>query len=179
MNIFYFDRPLSPLPDFSPAAPLSILPDTAQLVPGHPFFVPDFAPDFFARFAPAYRVSKLGKNIAERFALRYIDAVLPSLRIYAHTLPPSLSGFDSSLALGNPMPSDYLSDRVISLQGNTFSIPHFPISQAVSFLSRYFLLRTGDIIVPGYIENSDTPLVIDTPLEVIADGQQLMRLKIK
>ncbi|MDE6269065.1 MAG: hypothetical protein K2M04_08300, partial [Muribaculaceae bacterium] len=166
-------------PDFSPAAPLTILPDTAQLLPGHPFFVPDFAPDFFARFAPAYRVSKLGKNIAERFAMRYIDAVLPSLRISSPDLPSALSGFDCSLALGTPLPVDDLADRIISLQGNAFSLPQFAISQAVSFLSRYFLLRTGDIIVPGYVDNSDTHLVIDTPIEVTVDGARVMRLKIK
>lgn len=183
MNIYYINRPLSP--DAAPLTTdiqLSVLPDTAQLLPGHPFFLPPHSPSFSARFAPALRISRLGKNISPRFSLRYVDAVLPSLRVIADGLPDALSGFDSSLITGNPLPLDFFPTHSLSINGEkSFSVPLSKayIEQVVSFISRYFLLRTGDLIIPGYAEGSDIPLIIDHPVEISSSESTIMRVKIK
>ena len=59
-----------------PEAPVIFMkPDSAILKGGKPFFIPDFAERFDYEAELVVRISKLGKNIAPRFAHRYYDAV--------------------------------------------------------------------------------------------------------
>ena len=61
--------------NFRAPAGYYFLPDTALNRIGQPFFLPDINNPLTAFPALAVRISRLGKNIAEKFAHRYIDAV--------------------------------------------------------------------------------------------------------
>ena len=58
-----------------PEEPVIFLkPDSALLKDGKPFFIPDFSNEVHYETELVVRISRLGKNIAERFAHRYYDA---------------------------------------------------------------------------------------------------------
>ena len=61
-------------------------PDSAILKGGKPFFIPDFAERFDYEAELVVRISKLGKNIAPRFAHRYYDAVTVGVDITARDM---------------------------------------------------------------------------------------------
>ena len=50
-------------------------PDSALLKDSKPFFIPDFCEQVDYETELVVRINRLGKNIAERFAHRYYDAV--------------------------------------------------------------------------------------------------------
>ena len=59
-----------------PKEPVIFLkPDSAMLKDGKPFFIPDFSNEIHYETELVVRISRLGKNISERFAHRYYDAV--------------------------------------------------------------------------------------------------------
>ena len=54
---------------------LFMKPDTALLKGGKPFFLPDFSEEMHYETELVVKISRLGKNIAERFADRYYEEV--------------------------------------------------------------------------------------------------------
>ena len=63
-----------------------VKPDTALLNGNKPFFVPHYAAEVRATPRLALRIGKMGRNIAERFAMRYIDGVGIGIDIAARNL---------------------------------------------------------------------------------------------
>lgn len=59
------------------------MPDSALLRTGNPFFVPDFDSEFRAFPSICFRIGRLGKSIASRFAYRYIDSWTASVAVAA------------------------------------------------------------------------------------------------
>ena len=95
-------------------------PDSAILRTGKPFFVPDFAERFDYEAELVVRISRLGKDVSERFAHRYYDAVTVGIDFTARDLQAKLrseglpwelcKGFDNSAALGTLIPKTELFD---------------------------------------------------------------------
>lgn len=87
-------------------------PDSCVLLSNRPLFVPDFDKGFYAVPALAVRIGRIGKNIAERFAERYVGNISPALIILPETaiecllrgeMPlPAMTCFDSSIVIGEP-----------------------------------------------------------------------------
>lgn len=61
-------------------------PDSALLKDSKPFFIPDFCEQVDYETELVVRISRLGKNIAERFASRYYDAVTVGIDFTARDL---------------------------------------------------------------------------------------------
>lgn len=59
------------------------MPDSSILRTGNPFFVPDFDTEFLAFPSICYRIGRLGKSIARRFADRYIDSATVAVAVVA------------------------------------------------------------------------------------------------
>ena len=84
--------------------------DSAVLKDHKPFFIPDHMGRIDYETEIVVRISKLGKNISERFAHRYYDAVTVGIDFTARELQKKLrsegkpwdlcKGFDGSAALG-------------------------------------------------------------------------------
>lgn len=153
-----------------PEEPVIFLkPDSALLKDGKPFFIPDFSQEVHYEAELVVRICRLGKNIAERFAHRYYDAVTVGIDFTARDLqrkfrsvgdPWELSkGFDSSAAIG-----DFVSvDKFQNLQnlkfhldidgrtvqsGNTADMV-FKIDEVIAYVSRFFTLKIGDLLYTG------------------------------
>lgn len=95
-------------------------PDSALLKDGKPFFIPDFSEQVDYETELVVRINRLGKNIAERFAHRYYDAVTVGIDFTARDLqrkyraegkPWELcKGFDNSAAIGDWIPVERFKD---------------------------------------------------------------------
>ena len=89
MKIF---RTFTQLPGEAPCPlprPVAVpLPDTVLLPPKRPFFVPDHTRDCVATLCLAFRINRLGRSIARRFASRYYASaeVAPAVHFVARDL---------------------------------------------------------------------------------------------
>ncbi len=90
----------------------NVWPDSCLLLSNRPLFVPDFDKAFFAIPAIAAKIGRIGKNIATRFAHRYVSRttlaliILPETAIEdyieRHLSPPSsMVCFDSAIVIGD------------------------------------------------------------------------------
>ena len=149
--------------------------DSAMLIPGKPFFIPDHLGRIDYEAELVVRICRLGKNISERVAHRYYDAVTVGIDFTARELQQQASrdglpwtiakGFDGSAAIGEWVPiseefrvkseefataiSFRLDKNGETVQrGNTAYMIH-SIDQLISYISRFFTLKTGDLIYTG------------------------------
>ena len=143
--------------------------DSALLKDKKPFFIPDFMGRIDYEAEVAVRISRLGKTIPERFAHRYYDAVTVGIDFTARELQQKLrangepwdlcKGFDGSAALGEWVSVDKFRDVQalhfhLDINGNTVqegrtSDMLFSIDSLIAYISRFFTLKTGDILFTG------------------------------
>lgn len=148
-----------------PEGLIRVLPDTALLSGGRPFFVPDFPGHVAGHHAWGVRVSRLGRHISERFASRYYDAVTTGICFEAEKLLETLHtsetggsaiaayGFDGAVSIGawTALPEGNRLEGEIRTQVGTLAFKEEDwrkkANLAVSLLSRYITLRQGDILL--------------------------------
>ena len=143
--------------------------DSALLKDHKPFFIPDDMGKIEYEAEVVVRICRLGKTISERFAHRYYDAVTVGIDFTARELQQKLrekglpwdlcKGFDGSAALGEWVQKDKFLDvqRLrfhLDINGKTVqegctSDMLFTVDRIISFISRFFTLKTGDIIYTG------------------------------
>lgn len=122
--------------------------DSAMLVGGKPYFLPDGMGRIDAYECRLLRISRLGKHIAARFANRYYDAIAYGI----HFVPTELRdqaireghswtnamAYDMSLSIG-----DWQTEQPLTLDVEQLVIrPEEAIEQA----SRCMTIRQGDLI---------------------------------
>lgn len=145
-------------------------PDTALLRNGNPFYYPEFSRDIHHEVELVPRISREGKNIDEKFARKYFDAIGVGIDFTARDLQQKAKekglpwdiakGFNGSAPISDrfiPVAEfANLKDINFSLtingdvrqKGNT-SLMIFSFEYIISYLSRFFTLRTGDLIFTG------------------------------
>lgn len=143
--------------------------DSALLKPGRPFFVPDHLGQIDYEAEVVVRICRLGKNIPVRFATRYYDAVTLGIDFTARDLqrrasqngqPWTISkGFDGSAAIGDWIPKEKFLDvqrMLFHLDINGVTVQEgctcdmlFTIDETIAYLSKFFTLKTGDLIYTG------------------------------
>lgn len=116
-------------------ADVRLVADSAWRPDRRPFFVPEGAGEVLLQVRPALRVSRLGKNIAERFASRYYDAV--ALCALCDDGAPFLLR-DDSVVLGPWRPLEALVSMVPGIAG---------ADALIARLSAGVTLKTGDVII--------------------------------
>lgn len=144
-------------------------PDSALLKDGKPFFIPDFSEQVDYETELVVRINRLGKNIAERFAHRYYDAVTVGIDFTARDLqrkyraegkPWELcKGFDNSAAIGDWIPVERFKDIQqlnfhLDIDGKTVQRGYagdmlFKIDQIIAYVSRFYTLKIGDLLFTG------------------------------
>jgi len=153
---------------YRPSEPVIFLkPDSALLKDGKPFFVPDWAQRFDYEAELVVRICRLGKGIPVRFAHRYWDAVTVGIDFTARDtqekarhegMPWTIcKGFDGSAAIGSfTSLTSHLSTLLFRLDKNGETVQRgdssnmlFSVDEIISYLSRFFTLRTGDLIYTG------------------------------
>lgn len=177
---------------------LAVKGDSALLVNEKPFFLPDTVSRIMAQPCLVLRVSKLGKNIAERFASRYYDACtvgtdLWADQVHAGTIlsgvqPAIAHSLDGSFPIGNLISTEgmynlrwEISDPVgTPLRSSTLAQEDLICTpeQAISLISRYMTIRQGDFI---YIDMHAQPTLLSPEQRIhgYKDSQQLLFCKIK
>ena len=143
-------------------------PESAILKDGKPFFYPDWSSQIEYEAEIVVRIDRLGKNIQSKFAYRYYNSYTIGIDFTARDLQNQLKvagspwdvckGFDNSAPISKFIPAQNLnlSDLSFSLslngnnvqQGNTSNMI-WNIDEIISFVSRYFTLKTGDFIFTG------------------------------
>ena len=172
--------------------------DSAVLKDHKPFFIPDHMGRIDYETEIVVRISKLGKNISERFAHRYYDAVTVGIDFTARELQKKLraggkpwdlcKGFDGSAALGEWVSLDKFRDIQalhfhLDINGNTVqegctSDMLYRVDQLIAYISQYFTLKTGDILYTGTPAGVG-PVHIDDNLEGYIEDRKVLEFNCK
>jgi 2-keto-4-pentenoate hydratase/2-oxohepta-3-ene-1,7-dioic acid hydratase in catechol pathway len=143
--------------------------DSALLKNRKPFFIPDDMGQIDYETELVVRISRLGKSIPERFAHRYYDAVTVGIDFTARQMQRELrskgmpwelcKGFDGAAAIGEWVDKSKLPDiRLLrfhldingqTVQQGCATDMLFGVDELIAYISRYFTLKTGDILYTG------------------------------
>jgi 2-keto-4-pentenoate hydratase/2-oxohepta-3-ene-1,7-dioic acid hydratase in catechol pathway len=155
-----------PIPD----EPIVFLkPDSSLLKNNKPFFLPDFSDNFQFEVEVVIKISKLGKGISAKFASRYYDEVTLGIDITARDIqsrqakagmPWELSKcFDGAAPIGSFIPVSSVKDMTdldfrleinnkVVQKSNTSDLI-FCLDEIIEYVSKFFTLKTGDLIFTG------------------------------
>lgn len=188
------------LDTFIPKEPVIFSKQESSLLRDHkPFFVPDFAERFDYETELVIRIAHVGKDISERFAHRYYNEVTVGIDFTARDLQNKLKadglpwdickGFDGSAAVGRFVKLEDLGGDIqnidfhLDMNGQTVQKGNsrdmiFSVDKIVSYCSRFFTLKTGDLIFTG------TPVGVGPVkegdiLEAYIGDEMLLKQKIK
>ena len=155
--------------------------DSCLLNGRKPFFMPDWSQEIGVTNCIILRVSRLGKEIASKFASRYYDAVAPGADFIAMDIAREAKAagtpwtkaldFDYSLAIGEYVP---VSDEGIAVSGEWLMSPE----EAIAAASKVMTIRQGDLIS---IQTKQAPQRVEKEqvIHVEFDGQEKLYCKIK
>ncbi|KAA0991455.1 fumarylacetoacetate hydrolase family protein [Dyadobacter aurulentus] len=182
-----------------PDAPVIFLkPETAQLRIGEPFFYPGFSKDVHHEVELVVKINRVGKNIEERFAHKYYDEIGIGIDFTARDLQAELKskGLPWELAKafnGSAPVSEFVSvsefadiqDINFSLeingetrqQGNS-AMMLYRINYLISFVSKYFMLKKGDLIFTG-TPKGVSAVQIGDKLTAFIEGKKMLELFVK
>lgn len=168
----------------------SLIPDSAVTPVGMPVFLPPFESSWELAVGPAYRIGRLGKNIAPRFAARYIDGMtlgawaipVDLLRVLQGEGRPIglISTFDGALTLGEwqtPLLDAPISVKVGEMQAE-WTPDSIGLGDALQAASRYVTLKTGDVIIP-MLSPVRLPVKPGDIVEGSLGDKETLRVKIK
>ena len=178
---------------------LFMKPDTALLKDGKPFFLPPFSERIEYETELVVRISRLGKNIAPRFAHRYYDAVTVGIDFTARDLQARLraegspweisKGFDGSAVVGDFIPVDEVAGNLqdlhfsLRIDGKEVQRGHtadmiFPVDEMIAYISRFYTLRMGDLLFTGTPEGVG-PVAIGNRLQGYFGERQLLDFHVR
>jgi 2-keto-4-pentenoate hydratase/2-oxohepta-3-ene-1,7-dioic acid hydratase in catechol pathway len=144
--------------------------DTSLLKDGKPFYIPDFSSEMQYEAEIVVKISRLGKNIAQRFAHRYFNEVTVGIDMTARDLQRKFreaglpwelcKSFDNSAVAGEFVPLESLDEDINHLsfhlningetvqKGNTSDML-FKIDEVIEYVSKFVTLKMGDLIYTG------------------------------
>lgn len=146
-----------------------LMPETALITRNLPFFYPDFSSQIEYEVELVVKISRLGKNIPEKFAHRYYEEIGIGIDFTARDLqrqagaaglPWTISkGFDGAAPIGtfvNKAELGDLNNISFSLekngqlvqQGNSADML-FSFDALIAYISRFFTIKIGDLIFTG------------------------------
>ncbi|MBC8770338.1 fumarylacetoacetate hydrolase family protein [Arenibacter sp. BSSL-BM3] len=155
------ERPTDPV--------LFIKPDSAVLPKEQDFYIPEFSQDVHYEVEVLVKIKKVGKHIDVQFSHNYYDEIGLGIDFTARDIQSQLKekglpwekakGFDGSAVIGKWLPKTNFKDlNNISFQlkkndklvqeGNT-GLMLWKIDEIISYVSRFFTLKKGDVIFTG------------------------------
>ena len=172
--------------------------DSALLKDHKPFFIPDWSNRVDYETEIVVRICRLGKSIPEKFAHRYYDAVTVGIdftardwqqRLRSEGKPWELcKGFDGSAVIGDWVDKSLLGDVQnlpfhLDINGTTVqqgctADMLYSIDQLIAYISRYFTLKTGDLLYTGTPVGVG-PVHIDDHLEGYLMQQKVLEFNCK
>jgi len=173
-------------------------PDTAMLQKQFPFVIPEFTNDVHHEIELVVKINKVGKYISTKYASRYYDEITVGLDFTARDVQDALKskglpwekakGFDGSAVLGELVSKlDYEGQDAINfeltnngtvVQSGSTKQMLWQIDELIAEVSKYFTLKTGDLIFTG------TPAGVakvnpGDVLEGFLEGKKLFKVQIK
>jgi 2-keto-4-pentenoate hydratase/2-oxohepta-3-ene-1,7-dioic acid hydratase in catechol pathway len=174
-------------------------PDTALIRNNAPFYYPEFSKDIHHEVELVLKISKEGKNIEEEFAAKYIDSIGVGIDFTARDLQQKAKtkglpwdiakGFNGSAPLADKFipVADFknLADINFKLevngqlkqQGNT-SLMLFPFDNIIAYLSKFFTLKTGDLIFTG-TPSGVGPVVPGDKLSAYIENDKMLEFEVR
>jgi len=163
-----------------------------------PFFLPAFSSEVHYETELVVRINRLGKSIASKFAYRYYHEVTVGLDLTARDLQRKFraegnpwelcKGFDQSAVVGTFVPLAEFGDinqLHFSLQLNGTTVQEgntadmiFSVDTVIEYVSRFFTLKTGDLIFTG-TPSGVGPLAVNDHLEGFLADKKLLDLRVK
>jgi acylpyruvate hydrolase len=174
-------------------------PDTAILRNNSPFYYPDFSKDVHHEVELVLRICREGKNIEEKFAHKYYDAIGVGIDFTARDVQQKLKekglpwdiakGFNGSAPISDKfIPVGEFKDvkninfslkvdGEFKQQGNT-SLMLFNFDYIILYLSKFFTLKTGDLIFTG-TPKGVSPVKVGNVLSAYIEDEKLLEFEVK
>ncbi|HCT23229.1 MAG: fumarylacetoacetate hydrolase family protein [Chitinophagaceae bacterium] len=144
-------------------------PKSALLQPHAPFYYPEFSNELHYELELVLRISKNGKYIPEKQAIKYVDAITVGIDFTARDVQAELKkkglpwekakAWDNSAVIGNwyPLPQDLGKEELLfSMKKNNEVVQSgnskdmiFSFAHIIAHVSQYFSLNIGDLIYTG------------------------------
>ena len=146
-----------------------IKPDTSILNKEQGFYIPDFSEEVHHEVELLVRINKVGKHIDPKFAHKYYDQISLGIDFTARDLQAKLKekglpwekakAFDGSALIGEWIDKNEFEDidkvhfnliknSEVVQKGNTAHML-WKIDELISYVSKYFTLKTGDVVFTG------------------------------
>ena len=172
-------------------------PETALLRRNRPFYYPSFTNDIHHEVEIVLKICKAGKNIDEKFAHSYYDEIGVGIDFTARDiqqkakekgLPWAIAkGFNDAAPVSSFVSKDNYDldnlnfsltiDGTVKQEGNT-KLMLFSFDYIISYLSKFFLLKKGDLIFTG-TPSGVGPVEIGNRLETFIENKKFMHVEIK
>ncbi len=183
----------------TPEKPLFFMkPETALIRANMPFYYPGFSNEVHYEAELVLKVCKLGKNIQQRFAHTYYDAVAVGLDFTARDLQQKCikeghpwevaKAFDGSAAVSQFVPCGNLKnpdDIRFSLEKNGEVVQRGTSAQMIhdfdaliTHISKYVTLKIGDYLFTGTPAGVG-PVKVGDNLALFLEGKEMLSVVIK
>jgi len=174
-------------------------PDTALVRMNRSFYYPDFSQDIHYECELVVRINKLGKNIQKKFAHTYYDEIGIGIDFTARDLQTKAKAkglpweiakaFDSSA----PLSMEFIDKNEFAdlndiqfhfnkngetVQKGTSADMIYPIDELIVYLSKFFTLKTGDLIFTGTPAGVG-PIAIGDKLEAYIGDRLMLKCDVK
>ena len=177
-----------------PTEPLFFLkPETAIQPKGHPFFIPDFSDEIHYEVELVIKINKNGKHIEERFAHTYYSQISLGIDFTARDIQEECKGkglpwekakgFDGSAQISKTFINKSelnLNDISFRLEKNGAIVQNgnssdmlFDFNKIIAYLSKFYTLKTGDLIYTGTPAGVGKIIAGDTLKGFITDKEML------
>ncbi|MEZ7939136.1 MAG: fumarylacetoacetate hydrolase family protein [Schleiferiaceae bacterium] len=183
-----------------PQEPVVFLkPDTAVLLKKHPFFIPEHSNNIHHEIELVVKINRLGKHIETRFAHKYYSEIALGIDFTARDVQDDCKkkglpwekakAFDGSAAVSNFFSLESLKKEINNIdfyldingkkvqEGNTKQML-FSVDQLISHVSKYFTLKTGDLIFTGTPAGVG-PVQREDLLELYLEGKRIFYFNVK
>ena len=190
---------IAELENEKPENPVVFLkPDTAILLKGQPFFIPDFSQDVHHEVEVLVRINRIGKHIQPKFSYKYYDEIGLGIDFTARDLQAQLKakglpwekakGFDGAAVVGKWVAKTELPQVDVlqfslrkngeTVQAGNTALMLWKIDELIAYVSQFFTLKIGDIIFTGTPAGVG-PVAINDVLVGELEGRELFNIKVK
>tara|TARA_B100001142_G_scaffold219605_1_gene217802 strand:+ start:2288 stop:2899 length:612 start_codon:yes stop_codon:yes gene_type:complete len=173
-------------------------PDTAIQPKGHPFFTPEFSNNIHYEVELVLKINKTGKNIQEKFASNYFTEIGLGIDFTARDIQDKCKekglpwekakGFDGSAQISE----DFIDKSDLELNNICFKLVRnskivqkgnskemlFTFDKIVSYVSKFYTLKIGDLIYTGTPEGVGKVEVGDN-LKGYIGNKEMFNIRIK